>query len=82
MSLPSQPNQPALACRQPRPKKAPTLAISMPGHRSHAVHLATNQPARNRNLRNQKLDVKASQRNAVMSASGNGVGGGVYEGGR
>jgi hypothetical protein len=38
------------------------------------AHLATNQPARNRNFRNQKLDVKTSQRNAVMIASGNGVG--------
>jgi len=52
------------------------------GHNSHVAHRATNQPARNRNLRNQKLDVKTSQRNAVMSVSGNGVGGGGYEGGR
>jgi hypothetical protein len=45
------------------------------GHNSHVAHRATNQPARNRNLRNQKLVAKASQRNAFMIASGSGVGG-------
>jgi hypothetical protein len=52
------------------------------GQSSHVAHLATNQPARNRNLRNQKLDVKNSQRNGVMIASGIDVGGGMVGGGK
>jgi hypothetical protein len=41
-----------------------------------------NQPARHRNLRNQKLDVKNSQGNGVMIASGIDVGGGMVGGGK
>ena len=54
-----------------------TAALKTTG-KSHDIPRRT----RNRNLRIQKLDVKTSQRNAVMIASGHGVGGGGYEGWR
>jgi hypothetical protein len=41
----------------------------MPGQTSHAIQRATNQPVKNKRFKDQKLDVKASERNAVMIAS-------------